>query len=222
MRLYYMTSARWSEVILRERRLKLSRFHEANDPFELRIIDSRSKDIRRICDIIATYHEKNTGMICLSDNWRSPVMWAHYAEKHTGICLGFDVEDAIINKVTYTDEKLQVEFGPHLPKYGLTVDLLNKVISTKATDWAYEREHRIMGALKVADPKTKLFYHDFGRQVQLRDVILGHRCSWTPKQVEELVGGPVATVRVCKARPAFGRFEMVEDQRFKAITVKPT
>ena len=116
MRLYYMTSARWGEVILRERRLKLSRFHEANDPFELRIIDSRSKDIRQVCDIIATYHEKNTGMICLGDNWRSPVMWAHYAEKHTGICLGFDVEDAIINKVTYTDEKLQVEFGPHLPR----------------------------------------------------------------------------------------------------------
>jgi hypothetical protein len=217
-----MTSAKWGEVILKERRLKLSRFHEANDPFELRIIDSRSKEIRRVCDIISAYHEKNTGMICLGDNWRSPVMWAHYAEKHTGICLGFDVEDAIINKVAYADEKLQVEFGPHLPKYGLTVDLLNKVISTKATDWGYEREHRIMGALKVADPKTNLFYHDFGSQVQLVEVVLGHRCSWTRKQVREMVGVPVAPVRVCKARPAFGRFEMVENQLFKPMTLKPT
>jgi hypothetical protein len=148
-------------------------------------------------------------------------MWAHYAEKHTGICLGLDVEDAIINKVTYSNEKLQVEFGPHLAKYGLTVDLLKKVISTKATDWSYERESRVMGALKVADPKTKLFYHDFDQQVALREVILGHRCQWTRQQVKALVRAPAASVRVCKARPAFGRFEMVENQLFKPMTLKP-
>ena len=41
MRLHhYMTTAKWAEVVLRERRLKLSRFYEANDPFELNLIES--------------------------------------------------------------------------------------------------------------------------------------------------------------------------------------
>jgi hypothetical protein len=28
-------------------------------------------------------------------------------------------------------------------------------------------------------------------------------------------------VRICKARPAFGKFETAEDKQVKAITVKP-
>jgi hypothetical protein len=35
------------EMILKERRLKLARFGELNDPFELSLIDSRRRDTRR-------------------------------------------------------------------------------------------------------------------------------------------------------------------------------
>jgi hypothetical protein len=38
MRVYYMTSAKWGKVILKERRLNLARFGELNDPFELSLI----------------------------------------------------------------------------------------------------------------------------------------------------------------------------------------
>ena len=47
MRVYYMTSTKWAEVILKERRLKLSRFYESNDPFELKLIDSRPTETRK-------------------------------------------------------------------------------------------------------------------------------------------------------------------------------
>jgi hypothetical protein len=221
MRVYYMTSAKWAKVILKERRLKLSRFYESNDPFELRLIDSRPRDTRQFVKMIEDYYNKNVGLICFGEDWISPVMWAHYAEKHTGLCLGFEVEDSLLTKVAYTDEKIAVPMGAHLPKFGLSAALLTKVVSTKATDWSYEHEYRVMGRLAKQDPRTGLYYTDFGPQIQLREVIIGYRCTWSIAITRETVAEVDAPVRICKARPAFGKFEMIEQQQVKPVTIKP-
>jgi hypothetical protein len=221
MRLYYMTAAKWAEVILKERRLKLSRFSEANDPFELQLIDSRNRDVRKYAQLICDYFETNIGFICFGASWSSPVMWAHYAEKHTGVALGFDVPDELATKIGYTNEKAKVQFGGQLPKHGLSPELLTQVRTTKATDWAYEREYRIEGKLAIKDPKTGLFYTEFGPQVTLREVIIGYRCSWTIAKARHVIGEVHQPVRICKARPAFSRFEMVEQQLVKPLIVKP-
>lgn len=221
MLLYYMTAAKWAEVILRERRLKLSRFHEANDPFELNLIDSRDPSRRKIVKMIEEYHNEHTGMICFGAVWDNPMMWAHYADKHCGVCLGFEVEDKLVSAVDYTDEKIDVEFGTHLPSYGLSAELLNKVLTTKSTAWKSEAERRVLAKLRIHDPHNGLYYTDFGPQVQLRAVIIGHRCAWTTAKVVELLGQVAAPVRVWKARPAFGQFEMVEQHQVKSVTVHP-
>lgn len=221
MRVYYMTSTKWAEVILRERRLKQSRYFESNDPFELMLIDKRDKNVRVVATMISDYHNKNTGMLCFGATWSSPVMWAHYADKHKGVCLGFDVEDTLLTEVKYTDEKINVKFGAHLPNHGLSVELLNRVLTTKAADWSYEREFRALAVLKTPDPQTGLYYTDFGEQIQIREVIVGHRCVWTTARVAALLNDVSAPVRICKARPAFGSFQMVEQQQFRPVTVKP-
>jgi len=222
MRLYYMTSTRWADVILKERRLKLSRFYESNDPFELMLIDSRPQDTRKIATKIADYYNKNIGMICFSASWISPVMWAHYADKHAGVCFGFDVDDKLLTKVEYTDEKIAVPFGVHLPRFGLSAQLLTKIVSTKATDWSYEREYRVMGKLVTQDPRTGLYYTAFGPQIQLREVIIGHRCTWHTESTRKLIDKVELSVRICKARPAFGKFEMVEQKQVRPVTLQPT
>jgi len=221
MRMYYMTSTEWAAVILKERRLKLSRFYETNDPFELNLIDSRNRYTRKIANLIESYHNKKTGMICCSTNWKSPAMWAHYADKHRGICLGMDVDDSLVSEVKYTDEKIRVEFGQHLPTHGLSAELLSTILLTKSTCWSYENEHRLLAALETPDPKNGLYYIEFGRQIELRELIIGHRCAWTNVDVERLLGDVAAPVRICKARPAFGRFEMVEQGLMRPVTVRP-
>ena len=217
-----MTSAKWGEVILRERRLKLSTFYESNDPFELMLIDSRPQDTRKMVKIISDYYHKNVGMICFGARWSSPVMWAHYAEKHTGISLGFDVDDTLVVPVKYTDEKIEVPFGSHLPQFGLTQELLTQIVSTKAVDWEYEREYRVMGRFVTQDPNTGFYYTAFGQQIQLREVIIGCRCTWTARNISALIGAVDAPVRICKARPALGKFEMVEQKHFKRLTIPAT
>src|ERR1700734_1370486 len=98
MRVYYMTSAKWGEVILRGRRLKLARFGELNDPFELSLIDARVRETRKFAKLITDHFHETIGVICFGANWASPVMWAHYADKHAGVALGFDVPDALLTK----------------------------------------------------------------------------------------------------------------------------
>ena len=221
MRMYYMTCARWGEVILNEQRLKLSRFYESNDPFELKLVDNRQPEARRMVRMISEYFNRTIGMICFGASWASPVMWAHYAAKHTGLCLGFDIEDKLLSQVKYTDAKITVPFGEHLPRHGLSEELLLKILLTKATDWSYEREYRALSDLKTKDPKAGLHYLDFGPQVQLREVIIGHRCSWTIAKTRKLIRDVAASVRICKARPGFGKFEMVERKDVRAATIKP-
>ncbi len=222
MRLYYMTSAKVAEIILKERRLKLSRFSEANDPFELRVIDARDRDARKYIELIYNYFEKNVGFICFGATWESPIMWAHYAEKHTGVALGFDVApDNLVTEISYTDEKVQVPFGPNLPQHGLSKELLTQVQKTKSIDWKYEREYRVETILSARDPTTQLYYVDFGSQIQLREVIIGHRCDWTTTKARNLVGIVELPVRILKARPALGKFKMVEQQLVKSVLIKP-
>ena len=55
MRVYYMTSAHWGAVILKTRRLKLSRFFESNDPFELKLVDSRKREQRQMVKTISEH-----------------------------------------------------------------------------------------------------------------------------------------------------------------------
>lgn len=218
---YYMTSTKWAEVILKERRLKLSRFYEANDPFELNLIDSRDRSRRKIVKMIEKYHNERTGMICFGAAWDNPMMWAHYADKHAGVCLGFEVEDKLLSTVDYTDQKIGVEFGAHLPNHGLSTELLKKVLTTKSTAWTSEQERRALAELETPDPKNGLYYTDFGPQVQLRAVIIGYRCEWTTAKVVDLLGQVAVPVRISKARPAFGRFAMVEQRQVKPVTVRP-
>ena len=221
MRLYYMTTAMWAEVILTERRLKLSRFYEANDPFELNLIDSRDPSRREIVKMIENYHNSCTGMICFGTVWDNPMMWAHYADKHGGVCLGIEVEDELVSRVDYTDVKIDVEFGEHLPSHGLSAELLKKVLTTKSTAWQEEQERRVLAALETPDPNSGLYYTEFGPQIQLRSVIIGYRCAWTTAKVVDLLGEVVKPVRVWKVRPAFGRFSMVEQHQVKPVTVCP-
>src|SRR5581483_5583791 len=170
MRVYYMTSAKWGEVILKERRLKLARFGELNDPFELSLIDSRPRETRGSVKLITDHFHRTIGVICFGASWTSPVMWAHYGDRHFGVGLGFDVPDDLLTKVQYTDRKINVPFGAHLPMHGLSEQLLNKIRMTKATDWSYEREYRVESELQIKDSVTGLYYVDFGPQLTLREV----------------------------------------------------
>lgn len=224
MRLYYLTSEHWAKVILKERRIKLSTVNELNDPFELLGASIGDKPARRIVQYVNKRLGEKFGMVCMSKTWQSPVMWAHYGDKHRGVCLGFDVADDAPKEVQYTPERLTHLLGERPRLSDIDRDALVDLITTKFQDWSYEREWRVFDSLRGdnQDPTSKLHFLSFHDEVfSLREVILGHRCPWTVQAAARTVGKVKKVVSIKKVRPSFQRFEMVRQQRMPIFQMRP-
>src|SRR5260370_7015469 len=46
------------------------------------------------------------GLICFSSSWKDPVIWAHYSDKHKGLCLGFEIPKRLGRKVRNVKKRL--------------------------------------------------------------------------------------------------------------------
>lgn len=220
MRLYYMTSLEIAtKYILPERRMKLSLIPDLNDPFELQPYVLSQPELRKIMKTLSTHLSSTKGVMCFSDNWRSPVMWAHYASKHYGVCLGFDVPDNLAGPVVYNPDRLKFELQKDKKLYGIDDEFIKKLRYTKSKEWEYEREWRLSGELKEKEANG-FYYVDFGPQLQLREIIVGARATMPVGQIAKLVKRNAEPVTVTKARTAFQEFAMVRNKAVAAITIK--
>jgi len=87
---------------------------------------------------------------CLTPLPASTLMWSHYSNNHCGICLEFDKNNPLIEKARPVRYKKKY---PEWTPQDLADDPLAPVL-TKAMDWCYEREFRII-ATSLEGP-TKL------------------------------------------------------------------
>lgn len=220
MRAYYMTSFDVaSKHILPEQRIKVSRFPDLNDPFELAPHDFGDKMARLKLRAYMEEASKRFGLICFSDNWKSPVMWAHYANKHKGVCLGFDIHKDYLAPVQYVEARIL----HRLDKEALLISphqFIDQMLYHKAREWSYEQEMR---AIVLLDgPQYPMYHITFGLHLQLREVIIGCRNPLSPRDLEPLILPQETSVQIVKARPAFKRFEMTQNLRYKTVTVQPS
>lgn len=85
-------------------------------------------------------------MLSVSQEARSTVMWAHYADKHKGAVIGIDFDRILpksaikMNRVTYSEQR---------PKMNVLDDSereekYRERLVTKSTEWTYEREFRVI------------------------------------------------------------------------------
>ena len=93
-RLYHFTEAKHGLDDLRNRRLKIAQFNNLNDPFELRSVDLSDPTNKLAFDLWIMEIAPRFGLLCFSQNWKAIPQWSHYAERHRGVCLGFDVSGA--------------------------------------------------------------------------------------------------------------------------------
>jgi len=220
MRLYYLTPQIWAETILREQRFKLCTVDETNDPFELLGASVGKKQARKAYGILRDHWAKNVGMLCTSRSWESPVMWAHYGDRHRGVCLGFDVTEAEVHQVRYQARKLSGLLD-HIGSGPMLEEQLTAILTTKFKDWEYEREWRVFARLDEREPKNGLYYLNFNPHFTLREVILGARCSATPQEFAQHVVPSKGRVEIVKARPAFQSFRIVRQLRVPSIVIPP-
>lgn len=89
--------------------------------------------------------DENFGVICLSDKNDDLLMWAHYADHHRGLCIGFDFSQFAIpieiHPVNYSDDRPELDTDSCF--LGLQqVDNARRIVYTKSSHWQYECEFR--------------------------------------------------------------------------------
>jgi hypothetical protein len=204
MRAYHFVSSQYAFDNLRHRRLKIAQLDELNDPFELWAISQHDRRVRQALRRTKERMARQYGVLCFSLYWHNPLLWSHYGDRHRGIALGFDVADAILEPVSYVEQR------PALKK--ITPAVANWLLFTKYADWQYEREARVFTRLTDRDPGSGLYFAGFSEQLVLREVITGPLNTNMKREVLAALGSPTG-VTFTKSRLAFKSFQVVKDRR---------
>ena len=212
MRVYHYLEARWALDDIRRRRLKLSKTDDMNDPYEWKCVYSSHRPsqevLKRTSEKIADVH----GALCFSRSWNNILMWSHYADKHKGICLGFDVPNKYINEVKYITKVDHVGNIKALSR-GRKVRMINRLNCSKYAGWCYEEEVRMKGSREEMDGETSQHFVNFGENLKLKEVIAGARFPMTRRPIQNALKGYPKSVRVVKLRPSAVRFELIIDDQ---------
>lgn len=210
MRVYYLTGALFALSNLALQRIKVARFGDLNDPFELLGIDRSNRSFRKEFMEKRKRIDKTKGLICFSLSWNNPLMWGHYAEKHTGMCLGFDIPKDMLKSVIYSDKLINMSLES--PQVYFEEDALDKLMVTKFADWKYEREMRLVVPLRGLTNELGKYFLSFSSDLILREVVLGPRCELPIEGIRSIVAGLKPAVSVLKSRIAFTRFAVLRDK----------
>lgn len=200
---YHFLNARYGLEDLRERRLKISRIMDLNDPFEF--LGANLSDRRFRWALKKTKQElsEEHGVLCFSKSWRNPVLWGHYADRHKGLCLGFEIPRAILSKVRYVDSRWPVPGE-------LDLQFMKRLLFTKFSHWQYEQEYRAFVNLDTQIDGH--YFIDFGSSLRLKRVIVGDQAAIRRRDVAGAIKGIESGVQVFKARAAYQSFEVVRNR----------
>ncbi|CDZ31166.1 Hypothetical protein NGAL_HAMBI490_60450 [Neorhizobium galegae bv. officinalis] len=213
-RLYYFTTKEYALQSLRDKRLKVARFNELNDPFDfVGIALGRSQD-RIAIKPIKERLDSELGIICMSTTWQEPLLWGHYAEKHKGICLQFLVTEGHWEDVEYREERPKLTTYRKKQVSDLSQEDIHKLSKTKFKQWEYEREWRKFIHLEDPDLVTGHYFHSFSKDMRLERVILGDRCDVEKRVIHRLCAHNGPSVRLIKAKPANLSFTVLRDKAY--------
>lgn len=215
MRVYHFLSEQYALDDLRHRRLKASRIEDLNDPFELLGVTLKSAAHRAALRGFKADIDRQWGIMCFSRGWTHPMLWSHYADKHRGICLGFDVPRNGAVPINYKAKRLSFDIERQLSMKTRDEKLGLKLISTKFAGWKYEDEVRLVVQLNDVDPETGFYFYGFGPQLALKRVIVGPRSTCSKSQIVAALSKGDSAANVMKARLAFQTFTVVPQRNQK-------
>ena len=154
------TNRNWNCIAGQIPKLWLSQAGEFNDPFDCAFLyNHHSKEIYdrdteynlAVKEGLKQYDrdkeseklQQKVFVACFSERNNSMLMWSHYAEQHTGLCVGYRLHELIkkynIFPVIYNNQMPQISDISNADE-----GILYKSILTKCEDWSYEKEWRII------------------------------------------------------------------------------
>lgn len=147
-------------------RLYAAPYFDMNDPMEGQYVYKAGQLSNEL--VRAIKGEKERLRICsLSETRSDPLMWAHYADGHRGVCVGVAVDHSQY-------EVRRVEYiGPSYVQNAHingSLETAKRILCHKYEAWHYEQEHRIFvtGGAKFA-------------AIEVKEIWLGSRMSTQDK-----------------------------------------
>ena len=99
-----------------------------------------------IYDLFRSQLEKQ-GMVCLSRNANSELMWAYYSKGHTGFKVTYEVDEIAAYKYSKI-LTIDVNYSNHRPQLScfdlMFTETEIKMLATKSINWAHENEVRLI------------------------------------------------------------------------------
>lgn len=165
--LYKYIDINGAKLMLGNRNLQFTNASQLNDPFDChpKLIDYSNVPDRLAKDSIRKEWEQligeNKALNLRNDTWLcslskvndSLLMWSHYCYNHKGVCIGLDM-DKVMESVppmfgtTYIKPLvIDVQYQDIIERpsaYRPTADMFSYQWRTKAKDWSYEQEVRLV------------------------------------------------------------------------------
>ena len=141
MRVYHFIPAEFALQNMQKRRMKIAQINDLNDPFELIAANNSDRDHRKILSGWRKTVEKKWGVLCFSKTWRNPVLWSHYADKHKGMCLGFEVAEEHLMHVKYTKKRLSINLEALHDQGQLNQKTMTRMLVLSFTIGDMKRKH---------------------------------------------------------------------------------
>jgi hypothetical protein len=148
---------------------------------------------------------------CLTTEPTNLLMWSHYADNHTGICLEYRCQNVVFG------EALKVSYFKEYPSFSL-VDKNNdaalQLLLSKSKVWEYENEYRLIAQEEVAAASRETLL-TLGSRLQLgsgmlKSIILGCLMQEAEKKaIVELVKSLNFPVRLRQTKRVKDKYQLV-------------
>jgi hypothetical protein len=212
MILYYFVNQEFGLKDLRERRLKISDIVGLNDPFDFLSVAAPTKAARKMLREWRQDMANDFGLICFSRNWHSPVQWAHYADRHKGMCLGFEIDESHLRQVNYVQSRPVWPAAPQPWPLSVKQRVIDQLLYTKFAHWSYEDEYRLFTRKESQDLDGN-FCANFSDALKLKQVLVGACSALTRSNLNAALGGLAENVDAFKVRLAFRDFRIVKQRK---------
>ncbi len=186
IRLYRFMGLKNALKSIEERRFRVGRLLELNDPFEWRfgvmgIVSDKEIFVNPLIKSFLEEIHSERGILCFSETAEDSVLWSHYADGHRGVAFEVDhfLDPDRVGKVKYSNKLPLVDVKRLHQKEGVNEyleELLKVLPLRKARGWEYEKEYRVYIDISKCETSGGHYFLEIPENFLTR-VILGVRCE---------------------------------------------
>ncbi|BCS96657.1 hypothetical protein DSLASN_22890 [Desulfoluna limicola] len=155
-------------------------------------------------------------LLCCSKSWNSPLLWGHYADRHTGIALELEAPESHVQEIQYSKDRVALDLHSLMRNRHKDENAkwtMFKMFMTKGIQWAYEDEARLQFTL---DDLHSLNGHDFfnlNDTIKITGLVLGVNNKTTDSRIISAVPNN-HQVSITKTQMSALSFEIQEIKKY--------